>query len=73
MSIKCNLNVATSRSEVLNPLPPKVVWDLDKVETLRNRLNSTANRKRLETMSTGLSDPNVSSEELNVLLHSFNN
>ena len=67
------MNVAKGRSEVLKPLPPKIVWSPDKVEALRNRLNSAANRKLLETMSTGLSDPNVSPEELNILLHSFNN
>ena len=73
MSIKCNLNVATGRSKVLKALPPKIVWDLDKVDPLRNRLNSATNRNLLETMSTALSGPNGSPRELNVLLHSFNN
>ena len=64
-TLKCNFGSAIGKEEILQPFPPKIVWDSNQVAAIRLGLNTDANRKLLEAMTNRLSDPNVGPQMIN--------
>ena len=68
--IDCDLEVSKRASSI--PLPPKIIWDLEKVPMLKEALASPNNRKLIEDLTKTLKDEGSPKESIDECLRGMN-
>ena len=72
INVKCDFNITERKIAGVKPAPPKIIWDDNKSEIMKNRLKSGTNKKILAAITLRLKDKGSSPGELNAFLNKFN-
>ena len=70
--LKCDVLVPLKKDSSI-PLPPKIIWEVDKEQILKDSLLSTSNMTKIQNITDTLKNENSSKECIDECLHEMNN